>query len=319
MQNIILKVTGVIRKVEKYFLVIVLALMIGLSCLQIFLRTFFKAITWVDTFLNYSVLWSAMIAGGIVTYEASHIKIDLVGRFSKGKIKESLYSFTSFFGGCVSAVLMSIFLVYIVVVEYYSRSGMSSVNAYRWFFLLILPAGFFVISVRFYNRMLTYNFDLMGKRLMGMISSAVSIAVPSVIFFAVTAARLKGLDISIMGEEKALNIILLISLIVILSGGAGLYNSLLWKKPRLTYYLSSVSGVYYGLLFIYIMLKIVEWNILGKVRNEVIPFNENQLNSMYVLPALFFFLSHYSFFYPLSNYFLKLYPRPDHEHDAEAV
>ncbi|HBD92939.1 MAG: hypothetical protein A2015_13390 [Spirochaetes bacterium GWF1_31_7] len=323
MQDKIVKVTGFIRKIEKYFLVIVLSLMIGLSCLQIFLRTFFKAITWFDMFLNYSVLWAAMIAAGIVTYETSHIKIDLVGRFTKGKIKESVYTFTSFFAGMVSTILMIIFLVYILVVEYFSKTGSSGPASQKWLLLMILPVGFLIIAVRFFNQMLTYNYDLTGKRVMGVINAVLSILIPSVIVVGVfvllygNKAMLQA--VLYLGEVKILYMIITISIIVSVTAIISLINSIFWKKPRLTYYLSSVPGLYYTVLFFYFIIQFIDLNIRSKLNNEMILFSNSQLNFLYGIPALLFFLAHYSLFYPFSNYLLKVYPRPDHESEVEGV
>jgi TRAP-type C4-dicarboxylate transport system permease small subunit len=145
------KFVGIFRLLEKWLLVVFLGLIIFISSLQIILRNFDTAIEWFDSFLKYCVLWAGMIAAGIATYEDRHIKIDIIGRFTKGKAKEMIQIVTNFFAGVVCVVLFIGFLVYIITIEYPSTDLPPFLNVKRWMLLLICPFSFFLMSVRFFT------------------------------------------------------------------------------------------------------------------------------------------------------------------------
>ena len=73
------KVVEWIRRIEKYFLALLVLSISFFSIGQILLRRFARVPLWIDPCINILVVWTAFIAAGVVTYEPSHIKIDIVG------------------------------------------------------------------------------------------------------------------------------------------------------------------------------------------------------------------------------------------------
>ena len=112
------KVVEWIRRIEKYFLALLVLGISFFSIGQILLRRFFRVPLWMDSCINLLVVWTAFIAAGVVTYEASHIKIDIIGRFVKGVWKKIVYGFVSLFGSLASSLFMVLFIVYMTVIEY---------------------------------------------------------------------------------------------------------------------------------------------------------------------------------------------------------
>jgi TRAP-type C4-dicarboxylate transport system permease small subunit len=136
------------RLVETALLVFFLSLIFIIAVLQIFLKKV-QGTEFLSPILKYAVLWAGMIAAGIATYEGKHIKIDIIGRFAKGRLKQAVLMVTSFFAGFVCAVLFIGFVFYLSQIEYISTVQPPFFNIPRWILLLILPISFFIISVRF--------------------------------------------------------------------------------------------------------------------------------------------------------------------------
>lgn len=145
------KFIKIFRKLEEYLLVFFVAIMVIVAFAQLALKVFFgSGVEWFSPLLKYSVLWTGMIAAGIATYENKHIKIDIVGKFARGKLKKFVNILTALFAGSVSLLLAIISWIYIVKIEYTATDTPPILNIPRWVLLLIMPAGFGLMSIRFY-------------------------------------------------------------------------------------------------------------------------------------------------------------------------
>jgi TRAP-type C4-dicarboxylate transport system permease small subunit len=149
MINLLKKFVKIFRMAESALLVFFLALIVIISFSQIILRNFFTSITWFDSLLKYSVLWAGMIAAAIATYDNKHIKIDIIGRFTKGRLKIIAEAITNVFAFIVCFGLFIGFIIYIATIEYPSTDEPPFLNIHRWELLLVLPVSFFVMSIRF--------------------------------------------------------------------------------------------------------------------------------------------------------------------------
>ena len=149
MINLLKKFVKIFRMLESALLVFFLALIVIISFSQIILRNFFTSVTWFDSLLKYSVLWVGMIAAAIATYDNKHIKIDIIGRFTTGKLKIIVEIITNFFAVIVCFGLFIGFVIYISTIEYPSTDEPPFLNIRRWVLLLVLPVSFFVMSIRF--------------------------------------------------------------------------------------------------------------------------------------------------------------------------
>ena len=154
------KIKDVFHKTEGYILVFFLSLMIIISFLQIILRTFFRAVEWFDPLVRYAVLWTGMIAAGMATLKNKHIKIDIIGRFAKGRQKSFVLAITNLFAGIVCFVLSYASIIYVIKIEMPAADPSPFLNISRWVLLLILPFGFGLMGMRFLFRASkkVYNF-----------------------------------------------------------------------------------------------------------------------------------------------------------------
>ena len=92
-----------------------------------------------------------MISASVATYQNKHIKIDLIGRFTKGRRKSIIYGISNIFGALFCLVLFIAFVRYLVKIEYTSSDPAPFLGIKRWILLLILPVTFFVMSIRFFE------------------------------------------------------------------------------------------------------------------------------------------------------------------------
>jgi len=163
LKNIYNVSANIVHKVEKSLLVFFLSLMITLSFLQIILRFLSASIEWFDIVVKYSVLWLGMIAASIATYEHKHIKIDLIGRFAKGRLKSVVLLITNLFASTVSGILCYASTIYIIYFEITSTDPAPFLNIPRWVLLLIIPISFGTISIRFLLRSVQKIYNIIKK------------------------------------------------------------------------------------------------------------------------------------------------------------
>lgn len=143
-----IRVLRVINKSEDWFLISMLAVMVVLAIAQIFYRNIFgEGVVWIDPLLRVLVLWTAMSGAVIATRTDNHIRIDFFTRyFSDGfcaLMQRLVYAF------CFSiSALVSWHAARFVMMDYEVQTiAFSGVPA--WVTELIIPAGFFLIAVRY--------------------------------------------------------------------------------------------------------------------------------------------------------------------------
>lgn len=154
------KTINIIHIIEDSILVFFLSLIIVITLLQIILRTFFRSVEWFDQLVRYSVLWIGLIAAGIATYKNKHIKIDIIGRFAKGRLKSLTYLLTNLFASIVCIILSYSSYIYLIKIQMPSSDPAPFLNISKWILLIIIPIGFGLIGFRFLLKsgMNLYNF-----------------------------------------------------------------------------------------------------------------------------------------------------------------
>lgn len=125
-------------------LVFLLSLIIVITSLKIIYR-----IEWFDQLVRYSVLWIGLIAAGIATYKNKHIKIDIIGRFARGRLKSLVYFMTNLFASIICIILTYSSYIYLIKIEMPSNDPAPFLNIPRWILLIVIPLGLCFISLRF--------------------------------------------------------------------------------------------------------------------------------------------------------------------------
>jgi len=92
-------------------------------------------------------LWVGFLGASLATREKKHINIDLFTRFFKGKAKALIVSITNFFAAIVCWFLTSAAWTFVMDEKSYNSIIFNDIPA--WYFQIIIPVGFFLMSFRF--------------------------------------------------------------------------------------------------------------------------------------------------------------------------
>lgn len=138
----------IINKVEDWFLVSMLAIMVVLAVTQIFYRNLFgEGVIWIDPLLRVLVLWTAIAGAVIATRKDNHIRIDYFTRYFSDKFCAVMQRLVYAFCFCICG-LIAWHSVRFVMMDYEAETiAFSGVPS--WVTELIIPVGFFMISVRY--------------------------------------------------------------------------------------------------------------------------------------------------------------------------
>ena len=138
-----------INKIEDWFLILMLALMVSLAVAQIIFRNFFDSgVAWIDPSLRILVLWVALSGAVIATRTDNHIRIDFFTRYMSPAacrfIQRLVYAFS-----ILVCVFISWHALRFVQMEYeYGTEAFSGMPA--WITQIVIPAGFFMMAIRYF-------------------------------------------------------------------------------------------------------------------------------------------------------------------------
>lgn len=301
------KIVEYIRRIEKYLLALLVLGISFFSIGQILLRRFLRVPLWMDSCINILVVWTAFIAVGVVTYEASHIKIDIIGRFVKGICKKLIYGFISLFGAVASSLFMVLFIVYLTVIEYLSKVAAQGTDALIHTLLLaVIPWGFFVMSLRMINMMCAdFQEVATNSSLFKILFSelnAVFLTVNIFIYFTKGGALCLCLSICAL--------LLTITFGVMSAAKAA-------QKPAAA--VSIISGAIIIALFIMQIIEVIDVNYQAKITRDLLDVTNAKLNKMYILPTLSFFFGWLSVVVPFGSYLREIYPESAESAGEEAA
>jgi C4-dicarboxylate transporter, DctQ subunit len=160
--KIINSIDDLIAKIESFFIVGTLSVMIFLSLSQVILRNIFEqGLPWVDLLLRQLVLWVAFLGASLATRNDKHLSIDFLKYFLplNWNRRIAVLPLTA------SAIISAYLSYYAWVFVQYEKEGGSILygNLPIWIFQIILPISFAVIAIRFFVKAikeLSLNFQL---------------------------------------------------------------------------------------------------------------------------------------------------------------
>ncbi len=151
-----------LARVEGWFIIALLAAMVGLTFFQVLLRNLYAyggvqeanlilgEIDWAEPLVRLSVLWLTFLGASMVTGENRHIKIDLL----TGILPRAWQPFRELIL-CIGSALVCSFMVK-ASLDYVGMEFQAGVTPFlgipSWVTQLILPIGFFLIVLRFLAR-----------------------------------------------------------------------------------------------------------------------------------------------------------------------
>lgn len=140
---------------------VALGLMVVLAFLQVVLRQLqgatFQPVGWFDRVSMLMVIWVAMLGASVATAEGRHISIEALPKLLGPTGKRRLALFVNLVAAVVTGVMLALSLVYMQLSQLPDTNHLFVIKAlelevYRWPFLLVVPWGLGVMTLRFVLR-----------------------------------------------------------------------------------------------------------------------------------------------------------------------
>ena len=142
-------VNQILEKIENFFVILILSMMIFLSFLQVILRNFFStSIVWGDIFLRHLVLWIGFIGASLATKEGKHINIDVLSKLLTPTAKKIGQIIVSLFSSVICYFLMRAAITFINMEQ--EGGGILFSGVPIWIAQIILAIGFGMMLLRFF-------------------------------------------------------------------------------------------------------------------------------------------------------------------------
>jgi TRAP-type C4-dicarboxylate transport system permease small subunit len=145
--------------VERSLVVTLVVIMVLLAFVQVVLRNYFSmGILWADPLLRHMVLWVGFLGASLATHREKHISIDLITRFVSVRATNLIRILTNLFACIISFVLARAGWTFLKA-EMESQTTLLTIGTAElpaWWFQLIIPVGFGLISFRFFLRILEH-------------------------------------------------------------------------------------------------------------------------------------------------------------------
>lgn len=153
-----------IASIEKYFLSLMLLTMLFLSFIQVVLRDFFNSgLSWSDVLVRYMVLWIGFMGASLATKDDRHLRIDALNKALPKKVIPLVELFVYF--GCIVVGCFLFDAAYQFVLSEQEGGKMLFSGAIpAWYFLVIMPFGFGMITFRYFIRLTELLFKFAGKK-----------------------------------------------------------------------------------------------------------------------------------------------------------
>jgi len=148
MKKRILAALDLLDKIEDWFLVVMLGVMVLLAVVQIFYRNVFGiGLLWADPMLRIMVLWVALAGAVIATRTDNHIRIDFFTRHMPEKI--SLYVRRLVYVFSISVCLLIAWHSFRFVASEYEQGTTAFMNVPAWVTAIVIPIGFTMMAFRY--------------------------------------------------------------------------------------------------------------------------------------------------------------------------
>jgi len=142
------KLNSWIEGAETFVLILVLGIMVVFAFLQVVLRNVFnEGILWGDIFLRHLVLWVGFLGASLATREQKHINIDIFSRFISDRGKVVVRAVSNLFSVFICYLLADAGWTFIQDEQMMGSVIFADIPA--WYFQIIIPIGFFLMSFRF--------------------------------------------------------------------------------------------------------------------------------------------------------------------------
>jgi len=168
------RIDNILGRIEGGFVVLFLTAMVVLTFIRITLRALhvhghfqwanavMGYFDWAELMVRLLVLWVAFLGASLVTRKQKHIKIDLMSEFLPSRWLPCRELVLSLVCAVVTALMVKASWHYVLMERSFGSTlflGMPT-----WIGQMILPAGFFLIFLRFLFRSAEQAVSLVGSR-----------------------------------------------------------------------------------------------------------------------------------------------------------
>jgi C4-dicarboxylate transporter, DctQ subunit len=145
--------------IERWIIVALLIVMVGLAFTQVILRNVFSfGFLWADPFLRYTVLWVGFLGAVIATKEEKHFGVDFLNRFLPPRALHSIKIIIDLFAATVAFLLMRAAFQFLF--EAIGADESDVFNIPKRIYFSIIPVGFGLIAIQFLINMIYHIRDL---------------------------------------------------------------------------------------------------------------------------------------------------------------
>ncbi|MDO8519461.1 MAG: TRAP transporter small permease [Deltaproteobacteria bacterium] len=160
----LIPLNNLFARIEGYLLVVVLLIALFFAFLQVILRNFFDSgIAWGDVFTRHLVLWIAFFGATISTLEDKHIKIDALLKVLPKRAVPIIEILIHLFCIVVSYLLFDSAYRFIVGEKLSGSTLFEGIPT--WYFIVIMPVGFGLITFRFFVKFIESLYVFAGKKM----------------------------------------------------------------------------------------------------------------------------------------------------------
>lgn len=140
--------TFLLERTERFFLVGLFAMLVGLTLTQIVLRNIFESgLVWADDAIKVLVLWIAMMGALYATRGAHHISIDVMTRFLSSKWEKNIKRFLFLLSAMICGIASWFSYQFILLEFEYPTEAFLSIPS--WVTQAIIPLALGLMALRF--------------------------------------------------------------------------------------------------------------------------------------------------------------------------
>lgn len=137
-----------LASIEKLCLCASLTLMLVVASLQVILRNgFHSGIEWADVLVRHLVLFLLFFGASLATRDRRHIQMDISSKLVPAKLKPALDLVINLF--CIFITILLFKASYTFTADEKASGDILFLNIPNWIFVLVMPVGFALISLRF--------------------------------------------------------------------------------------------------------------------------------------------------------------------------
>ncbi|HBF13065.1 MAG TPA: hypothetical protein DDW49_06730 [Deltaproteobacteria bacterium] len=152
-----------LARIEGWLLILILIVMLVMTSMQVILRNFFDtAIGWGDVFARHLVLWIGFFGATLSTKDDRHIKIDALLNVIPKKFHPIIQIFVTIF--CILVCTLLANAAYRFMHDEKMANTFLFGHVPNWYFLIIMPLGFYLIAFRYVVRLLEIFLKFGGKK-----------------------------------------------------------------------------------------------------------------------------------------------------------